>query len=88
MLVAATNRGVCAVAARRETDTEVERALRADFPNATIERNDEEHSTWVRAVLDRVRSPTAARDNRIPLDVNGTAFQRQVWTALQSNSSG
>lgn len=87
VLVAATSRGVCAVELGAN-DAEVERALRADFPKATIERNDEQHLTWVRAVLDRVRSPRRVRANRIPLDVTGTAFQRQVWTALQEIPSG
>jgi AraC family transcriptional regulator, regulatory protein of adaptative response / methylated-DNA-[protein]-cysteine methyltransferase len=87
VLVAATDRGVCAVELGA-SDADVERALRADFPKATIERNDEEHLTWVRAVLDRVRSPKQSRANRIPLDVSGTAFQRQVWTALQAIPAG
>ncbi|HTE44943.1 MAG TPA: bifunctional DNA-binding transcriptional regulator/O6-methylguanine-DNA methyltransferase Ada [Gemmatimonadaceae bacterium] len=87
VLVATTARGVCAVELGA-TDAEVERALRADFPNATIERNDDAHLTWVRAVLDRVRRPKHDPANRIPLDVAGTAFQRQVWAALQSIPSG
>jgi AraC family transcriptional regulator of adaptative response/methylated-DNA-[protein]-cysteine methyltransferase len=87
VLIATTNRGVCAVALGAN-DAEVERALRADFPKATIERNDEAHLTWVRAVLDRVRTPKRAGANRIPLDVSGTAFQRQVWTALQAIPTG
>lgn len=87
VLVATTSRGVCSVALGA-SDTEVERALRADFPKATIERNDEQHLTWVRAVLDRVRSPKRVRANRIPLDVSGTAFQHQVWSALQEIPAG
>lgn len=87
VLVATTNRGVCAVELGT-TDAEALRALRGDFPNATIERDDDAHVTWVRAVLDRVRSPKRARVNRIPLDVAGTAFQRQVWSALQAIPSG
>jgi AraC family transcriptional regulator of adaptative response/methylated-DNA-[protein]-cysteine methyltransferase len=82
VLVATTDRGVCAVELGG-TDADVERALRADFPQATIERSDEAHHTWVRAVLDRVRDPHRSHPNRIPLDVNGTAFQQQVWRALQ-----
>ena len=82
VLVATTERGVCAVELGA-TNGEVERALRADFPNATIERDDDEHATWVQAVLDRIRGPRLARAHRIPLDVGGTAFQRQVWKALQ-----
>jgi len=87
VLVATTDRGVCAVELG-ETDADVERALRADFPEAAIERSDEAHHTWVRAVLDRIRDPHRSRPNRIPLDVDGTAFQLQVWRALQEIPAG
>jgi len=87
VLVATTERGVCAVALGA-TDADVERALRNDFPHATLDRSDEAHHTWVRAVLDRVRDPLVARSNRIPLDVDGTAFQWQVWKALQDIPAG
>jgi AraC family transcriptional regulator of adaptative response/methylated-DNA-[protein]-cysteine methyltransferase len=87
VLVATTQRGVCAVELG-ESDVEVERALRQDFPQATLERSDETHHTWVRAVLDRVRDPVHTRTNLIPLDVDGTAFQWQVWKALQEIPAG
>ena len=87
VLVGTTERGVCAVELGA-TDADVERALRTDFPNATIERSDDEHRTWVRAVLDRVREPVRATSNRIPLDVDGTAFQWKVWKALQDIPAG
>jgi AraC family transcriptional regulator, regulatory protein of adaptative response / methylated-DNA-[protein]-cysteine methyltransferase len=83
VLVATTDRGVCAVALG-ETDAEVERALRADFPNATIERSDDTHGAWVQSVLDHIREPARPGADRIPLDVDGTAFQWQVWKALQA----
>jgi AraC family transcriptional regulator of adaptative response/methylated-DNA-[protein]-cysteine methyltransferase len=87
VLVATTEKGVCAVELGA-TDAEVERRLRADFPNASITRDDEAHATWVRAVVDRVRAPAAASTNRIPLDLAGTDFQLKVWTALQAIPAG
>ena len=87
VLVGTTERGVCAVELGA-TDDEVERALRADFPNATLERSDDEHATWVRAVLDQVRQPARVTSHRVPLDVDGTAFQWQVWKALQAIPAG
>jgi AraC family transcriptional regulator of adaptative response/methylated-DNA-[protein]-cysteine methyltransferase len=86
VLVGTTERGVCAVELGA-TDADVEGALRADFPNATIERSDDEHHAWVRAVLDRVREPSSA-SQRVPLDLDGTAFQWQVWKALQAIPAG
>jgi len=87
VLIATTERGVCAVEIGT-THADVERALKSDFPNAIIERDDDGHRTWVRAVLDRVRHPGTSRSNRIPLDVNGTAFQMKVWAALQEIPAG
>jgi AraC family transcriptional regulator of adaptative response/methylated-DNA-[protein]-cysteine methyltransferase len=87
VLVATTDRGVCAVEIG-STDAEVERALERDFPNAEIARDDDAHQIWVRAVVERVRKPNAAKPNRIPLDVNGTAFQMKVWAALQAIPAG
>jgi AraC family transcriptional regulator of adaptative response/methylated-DNA-[protein]-cysteine methyltransferase len=66
----------------------VERALRADFPRATLERDDDAGGAWVRAVLQRLRDPRRQRGATPPLDVDGTAFQWQVWTALQAIPAG
>jgi AraC family transcriptional regulator of adaptative response/methylated-DNA-[protein]-cysteine methyltransferase len=87
VLVATTDRGVCAVELGA-TDDDVERALSADFPKATIERSDAARSAWVRAVLDRVRDPGQERGDHVPLDVDGTAFQLKVWKALQAIPAG
>jgi AraC family transcriptional regulator of adaptative response/methylated-DNA-[protein]-cysteine methyltransferase len=87
VLVATTDRGVCAVT-MGATDAEVIAGLRGDFPNATLERNDDEHATWVRAVIDRVTDPARAASHRVPLDVDGTAFQWSVWKALQEIPPG
>jgi len=87
VLVATTERGVCAVELGT-TDVDVERALRADFPRAEIVRNDDAHGGWVREVLERVLHPGHASDSDVPLDVAGTSFQWQVWKALQAIPPG
>ena len=86
VLVATTDRGVCAVELGA-TDADVERALRADFPNANIERSDSVHGSWVRGVLDRIRHPRQTAAD-VPLDVSGTAFQQRVWKALREIPAG
>jgi AraC family transcriptional regulator of adaptative response/methylated-DNA-[protein]-cysteine methyltransferase len=85
VLVAYTERGVCAVALGA-SDAEVERSLHADFPNATVESAPAATHEWVRAVVDRVQDPR--RGENVPLDVNGTAFQWKVWKALQEIPPG
>jgi len=87
VLVATTDRGVCAVELG-STDAEVERGLRADFPRASVERRDAPRHPWVRAVLDSVRQPRRSTSSEVPLDVGGTAFQGKVWKALREIPAG
>jgi AraC family transcriptional regulator of adaptative response/methylated-DNA-[protein]-cysteine methyltransferase len=87
VLVATTDRGVCAVELGA-SDAEVVRALRSDFPNAEIERDDDARRAWVHAVLDRVRQPGAHAPHPVPLDAHGSAFQLKVWKALERIPAG
>jgi AraC family transcriptional regulator, regulatory protein of adaptative response / methylated-DNA-[protein]-cysteine methyltransferase len=87
VLVGTTTRGVCAVSLG-ESDVELVHGLRADFPKATFEAATGKPHAWVTAVLRRVQRPRAMAAGAIPLDVNGTAFQWQVWKALQAIPSG
>ena len=85
VLVATTDRGVCAVELG-DTDADVLRALENDFPRATIERSEGEHRAWVSAVVERLRDPRGQND--IPVDMAGSAFQLRVWKALQEIPPG
>jgi AraC family transcriptional regulator of adaptative response/methylated-DNA-[protein]-cysteine methyltransferase len=87
VLVATTERGVCAVELGA-TDDEVLASLQHDFPHASITRGDERHAEWIGAVVNAVRDPRHAIDVRIPLDMQGTAFQRRVWKALREIPAG
>lgn len=87
ILIATTERGVCAVELGA-TDAEVIDALARDFPQASITRGDDEHAEWVNAVVDAVRDPRRPVDVRIPIDMQGTAFQQQVWKALREIPAG
>jgi AraC family transcriptional regulator of adaptative response/methylated-DNA-[protein]-cysteine methyltransferase len=87
VLVGTTDRGVCAVELGA-SDAEVERALRSDFPHASLVRNDDEQHAWVRRVLRIVRSPREESVEDVPLDVDGTAFQWRVWKALREIPAG
>lgn len=87
VLVATTERGVCAVELGA-TDDEVLGALERDFSQASIVRGDDEHAEWVSAVVDAVRDPHLGIDARVPLDVHGTTFQQRVWNALRRIPAG
>ena len=85
LLVAATNKGVCAVKLG-DTREELEADLRREFPAATIAPDRPADPAWIENIVDRISGPT--RDAMLPLDVRGTAFQWRVWRALQAIPAG
>ena len=87
LVVATTMRGVCLIAFG-----ESDEALIADvahrFPRATIEPAGDNVRAWVETVVELIDDPAAAGSADLPLDVRGTVFQRQVWSALRQIRSG
>lgn len=81
LLVAVTQRGVCAVR-MGETDGELEKDLRAEFPAATIRRNDSALREPVKKILNHLTNKEPQLN--LPLDIRATAFQRQVWEQLRA----
>ncbi len=81
LLVAATDRGLC-----RVSFDESEDALRERFPNADIHPGGEALAALARKVVAEVEHPE--RDQDLPLDVKGTAFQEAVWQALRAIPAG
>jgi AraC family transcriptional regulator, regulatory protein of adaptative response / methylated-DNA-[protein]-cysteine methyltransferase len=81
MLVAATDRGVCSIQFGR-TDEELIEGLKHEFPFATRKPDESGLHAWVEVLLSKMtgRELNAA----LPLDIRATAFQRRVWTYLQS----
>ena len=80
VLVAATRMGVCAIEFGEASSVLVAR-LRERFPKASFEPADDEFRDWVARVLDYLAQPQGVLD--LPLDVQGTVFQRRVWQALR-----
>lgn len=85
LLVAATSRGICAVAVGG-SDRRLLADLRAEFPQASLERVDAGRDEWLRAIVERVLADlagTAPGDAPLPpFDLRATAFQWRVWQAL------
>jgi AraC family transcriptional regulator of adaptative response/methylated-DNA-[protein]-cysteine methyltransferase len=81
VLVAGTQRGVCAVSLA-DSPEELEAALRAEYPAATIERDQHDLGLWLEAVLQYLAGERATLD--LPLDVQATAFKWRVWQALRA----
>lgn len=86
ILVAATERGVCAIAMGADP-AELVPELQTLFPKANLEVGDDaEFEQLVAKVAGLVEAPGLGLD--LPLDVRGTAFQQRVWQALREIPPG
>ena len=85
LLVAVTERGICSVSLGDDETTLVD-ALRAEFPAADLVRTTDARDRLVDAVVAHVEGTARAGD--LPLDLQATAFQWQVWRALQRIPEG
>lgn len=85
VLIAVTERGICAVTLG-DTEEQLESALRSEYHAATVERCGDELDEWAKVIVSSVNGPSTRLD--LPLDVRATAFQRQVWKALQEIPAG
>ncbi len=83
MLVAATNRGVCAVTFG-DDDTKLARALRDEYPAAAVTycpTPADEMTAYVAVLQSHLLGQQPNLD--LPLDVQATAFRLRVWEALR-----
>jgi len=80
LLVGATLRGVCFLGFAEPREALLA-DLRRRYPNATIVTDDRALADHVAAVLRFIERPRAGL--ALPLDLQGTAFQKRVWDALR-----
>jgi len=85
MLVAATEKGICAVRFGN-SDAELEQGLRREYPFAARRREDDSLKTWTEQLL--LQLDGHGLDRSLPLDIQATAFQRKVWSHLQQIPRG
>ena len=85
LLVAATERGVCAVRFG-DSSRELLNELRREFPLAEIQEEVTGNSALVQRVV--ACAEGHAVDPDIPLDIRGTAFQAKVWETLRKIPRG
>ena len=83
LLVARTERGICSVTLGDSSDA-LEAGLRAEFVSAEIAEAAEQDRGLKKAV-DAILAYMSGRNHRLvlPLDLQATAFQMQVWEFLQ-----
>jgi len=80
VLVAATERGVSAVYLGGGEE-KLLAELREEYPRAEIAPAKESYQRWVGEIVRQIEGKPASTE--LPLDVQGTAFQRRVWQELQ-----
>jgi len=81
MLIAATERGICSIQFAR-SDSELIEGLKREFPFAVRKPDQTGLEVWVAALLSKMTGREL--NTALPLDIRATAFQRRVWTYLQS----
>ena len=85
VLIAATAKGICTIEFGDDPDILVNR-LRVQFSTAKIIDKGEPFSTRVKQILAHLENPRQLLN--LPLDIQGTAFQRLVWAALREIPPG
>ena len=80
LLVATTEKGICSLKLG-DTEEELETILHQEFPQAQLVCDLKVHQDWVETILNFIDGNQPHLD--LPLDVRGTAFQKQVWEALR-----
>lgn len=84
LLAARTHRGVCAIFLG-DSPEHLEEQLAESFP-AALQEDDAAFADMVKKIAAFVDAPRGAID--LPLDIRGTAFQRQVWQVLKEVPAG
>jgi AraC family transcriptional regulator, regulatory protein of adaptative response / methylated-DNA-[protein]-cysteine methyltransferase len=85
ILVASSERGVCAISMGNDPATLV-KDLENRFPKANLIGGDDDFEKLVAKVIGFIEAPRIGLD--LPLDVQGTAFQKRVWEALREIPAG
>ena len=85
MLIAATDKGICSIQFAH-SDEELEQGLKQEFPFALRRRDDERMANLADRVVQHMSG--AESSTSLPLDIQATAFQRRVWSHLQSIGFG
>lgn len=85
MLIAATDKGICSIQFA-DSEEELEQGLKQEFPFALRRRDDDGMANLAAQVVQRISGAESSAS--LPLDIQATAFQRRVWSYLQSIAFG
>lgn len=85
VLVAQSEHGICAITLGHEPQMLLTE-LQTQFPHATLTTGDKTFSFILAQIIAFIEQPQSGF--HWPLDIRGTAFQQQVWQALQTINPG
>ncbi|MDQ6717228.1 MAG: methylated-DNA--[protein]-cysteine S-methyltransferase [Gemmatimonadota bacterium] len=85
LLVAKSEKGLCAVQVRG-TEEEMERSLRERYADTIVLRDEKAVAPLRKLVLASIAGKPLPR--KLDLDIQGTEFQRSVWSELRRIPSG
>lgn len=85
IVVAITERGICAILFG-ETPSQLLEDLTQRFSRATLQQDRQGLQELIEQVIAGIENPAQA--DALPLDIQGTAFQEKVWSALRHIAPG
>jgi AraC family transcriptional regulator, regulatory protein of adaptative response / methylated-DNA-[protein]-cysteine methyltransferase len=85
VIVAATDHGICAIEFGDDPKL-LPRQLQSRFPKATVTRAGSGFTSLIEEVVHFIKKPKG--NFNLPLDIQGTAFQQQVWNILRKIEPG
>lgn len=83
-LIARTQRGICSIMLGDDAEM-LSRELKERFPKAILQQSGE-MKEWAAHAMSQMDNPVEGAS--LPLDIQGTAFQRLVWEALREIPAG
>lgn len=85
ILAAWTGQGLCAIFLENSA-SKLKQELQARFPKTQLIEDNEQSKKYLRKIIQFIENPSLKMD--LPLDIQGTAFQQQVWKVLQKIPAG
>ena len=85
LLLAATNKGICAVRIG-DSEKDLVAELKNEFKNADIQKTNSEMSKWPQMLINFLAGSIPWP--KLPYDVQATAFQRKIWDHLRTIPEG
>lgn len=85
VIVASTELGICAIEFGDDPKI-LPQQVQSRFPKAQLQKAGSGFLTLIKEVIDFIKNPDS--DFNIPLDIQGTVFQQQVWSVLRQIKPG